>query len=323
MQANLMDNIKRQSSLISNLFRIELSRRKLTLPYHDCSSWQESGDILRDSLSKHTVYTYESGENQVRIVVFDGPGPPSSYLTTVFDVVSLPYLGTRLIQHSIAHSLQTKGLKILHSKFDIRALPPIPTFSQAGINVFCGISLKAHRPFEFDPMYFVILVKWEVVAMFSESLATETIRNMSIGLPVLYKPTSNAQVELSKFRDRYMGYVREVLSPTQAVIHCKDGHIRNINTEDLYIEASPSAIREFERRIGLRDDTRSAWRKIQELNFVLTKEGRRNRGVLQDRLNAIRRFLIDGGKDQLVIPLACFEQGILTLNLSPVRIDMA
>lgn len=311
-----------QSTLVCNMFHTELSRREFDLPYYDCSSWEDSTRILRDRLARHHAYRHPLENDQIRTIVFDGPERPPGHLSKNFDIAELPHFGTRLIEHSIARHLRAKGLKIQQTNFGLVAMPLMPTFSQARIDVHCGIFLQARRPFEADATYFVISVKWEVTAVFSESLANEMVRKMSIGLPALYKPSGDTPTELKQFRGRYIGHVRDLLSATEAVIHCKDGYLRTISTDSLYIEASPSAIREYERRINLRDDTRSAWRKIQELNFILTKEGRRNRSVLRDRLNAIRRFLASTNRDELAIPLACFEVGILSVNLSPVRIDL-
>jgi len=310
------------STLVTNIFKVELSPSKFDLPYHDFASWEDSTKMLRDRLAKHSIYRYKLANHTIRAIVFDGPQRPADCLSQTFDVAELPHFGTRVIEQSIARYLQGKRLRIQHTSFGLVAIPLLPTFSQAGIDVYCGISLRARRPFEVEPAYFVVSVKWEVTAVFSESLASEMMRTMSLGMPVLYKPTGDAPSEMKQFRGRYIGHVREVLASTEALVHCKDGCMRTIGTEALYVEASPSAIREYERRINLRDDTRSAWRKIQELNFILTKEGRRNRAVLRNRLDAIREFLANSNREELTVPIACFETGILTINLSPVRVQL-
>jgi hypothetical protein len=67
---------------------------------------------LRQDLTKYKVYRYKQGEQQVRIIIYDGPERPSEYLCAKFDIGELPYLGANLIEHSIARHLLAKRLTI-------------------------------------------------------------------------------------------------------------------------------------------------------------------------------------------------------------------
>jgi hypothetical protein len=313
------------ASLILNCFPVELSPVTLDLPFFDHETWEASTKELNERYARYTAHRFELNQNQIRTVLFDGPELPQNLDLLTTDVADFPNLGKKIIKKSISSYFEMKGLKTLHSNFRTLILKKSPDFSQGMVNLFCGIAFQVQRPFQDNPYGFIVCVKWEVSVFFEKSLEEPILRNMSVGMPVIYKPnteTGRIPEDLRCFRNKYLGKVREIVLQSEAVVFCKDKALRQIPLSDLFIEASPASIREYEKRLGMRHASRSLWYKIQECNFVLTPQGRRNPTVLKDRLQAIRKFLGADSRDILVMPLSCFQKGVVSINLSPMRVEV-
>ena len=168
-------------------------------------------------------------------------------------------------------------------------------------------------------------MQWEVKTTFKAKQDEPKLKATALlGLPVLYQPSSQEGIddEMKPFVNRYLGHVKEIQPQGRAIVDCKDHIQRHIPLIDLFLEASPLVIREYEKRSGLRSSSRSIWHKLQELNFVLSEQGRRNASVLKDRLQAVRLFLGGGSKEQLIVPAACFQEGSVIVGLSPERMEV-
>jgi hypothetical protein len=169
-----------------------------------------------------------------------------------------------------------------------------------------------------------VTVQWEVKTEFVKSLADDHLRRMSEGLPVLlrYNPQAwQPDEKLRPFRNRYLGVVKRVVSKETIEVLCRDNGRYQLPADKLFIEAKPSTIKEYENRDAAVQAGRSVWRRIQELNHVLTSAGRRNTSVLQDRLNSIRRFLSPQGSDLLVMELPIYGGGQANLDLRPAAVQ--
>jgi len=88
---------------------------------------------------------------------------------------------------------------------------------------------------------------------------------------------------------------------------------------DLYAEASPTVIAEFERRSSMPTRQKSSWHRIQELSLVLTAQGRRNGAVLRDRLDAVRKFLGGELTSELGIKASTFDSVQVFIDLRPSK----
>lgn len=314
-------------SLLLNCFPVELSPTTLDLPFVDYETWEASTRALEEDYAGFGAYRYKIDDHQIRVLLLEGPEFPSRLKLTIVEVTALPHLGTKLIERSLSRGLTARGLVTSRDGFGTtKVLARAPEFSQGLLQIFCGVSYQVRRPFEEDPCGFTLSVRWEVSPTFGASLADSTLRDMSEGMAVLYKPPVRPREippDLRPFRNRYLGHVHEIRSDAKAVVSCKDGVSRHVPLTDLVLEASPAAIREYESQAGLRYGSRSVWHKMQELNFILNSGGRRNASVLKDRLRAIRQFLGGGSREQLVLPLYCFRDGFVSVALSPVRIEVA
>ena len=185
------------------------------------------------------------------------------------------------------------------------------------------LEFQVRRPFKEQADAFILSVQWKTAVLFRESIANGSLRRIAIGAPVIYKPQSKDSVlpALKRFRYKYLGHVKEFQSNSFAVVNCRDSQSYQVPLTDLYLEASPVVIREYENLSGARYSNQSLWHKIQELDFVLNKSGRRNPSVLKDRLQAIRQTL-GGPREEVIIPMNCFQKGSLSLNLSPLNVEV-
>ncbi len=313
------------TGLILNCFPVELSQTTFDVPFLDYATWEVSTRALKEDYCDYLAYRYKTDDQQIRVVFLNGPRIPGGLEIMTVDVAQFPHFGQKVIERSVARYLTAKGLIIRRTGFETMAMRKSPEFSLGSISVFSGISFQPRRPFAKEPHRFMISVKWEVSASFNQSLIDLTLRAIAIGMPVLYKPvaaTRNIPPDLRRFRNRYLGRVREIRSDTEAVIYCKDDALRRMPLADLFLEASPEAIRAYERESGLKHEARSVWQKIQELDFVLTAARRRNPSVLRERLQAIRRFLGGDAREQLILPLSYFRGGSISIGLSPVRVEV-
>lgn len=313
------------ANLLLNCFPVELSPATFQLPFVDYANWKTSTEGLEKDYVGFSAHRYELETKQARVVLLDGPEEPRQLEQVTLDVAQNPHLGTKLIDQTLSHYLTTRGMRITRDKSTTKVAMQSPAFSKGVVDVFHGIEFQVRRPFEALPYSFVISAQWKLSVLFRESLSDTTLQAMSPGMSVLYKPLEPRDTlppDLQHFRYRYLGHIHKIESNTNALVRCKDGEIRSVPLTALFFEGSPAVLREYEKSIGGRYGTQSIWHKIQELEFVLNKTGRRNSSVLKDRLQAIRKFLGSGPKEQLVLPLSCFRDGSITLGLSPARIEL-
>jgi hypothetical protein len=311
--------------LALNCFPVTLSPTVFDVPFIDYKVWEASTKALREEYDGYLAFRYKTDDQQVRVVLLDGPQIPQKLTRMTVDVAELPSLGKRVVERSLTHYLAARGLMSRRTGFETTVMKKTPEFSQGCISIFCGISFQVRRPFEANPYSFMMSVKWEVTASFEQNLMDSTLRAIALGMPVLYKPssaTSRIPEDLQRIRNRYLGRVREIRSEAEAVVYCKDDQLRRVPLADLYLEASPEVIRAYERESGMKREARSVWQKIQELNFVLNAMGRRNPSVLKDRLEVVRKFLGGGTREQLTIPLRYFGEGSISVGLSPLRVEV-
>jgi hypothetical protein len=294
------------ANLLLNCFPVELSQTAFDLPFVDYRTWEDSTRGLGGEYANFLAYRYKPDMHQIRVILLNGPEFPRHLCQMSAEVAELPHLGRRLIERSFVRHLTAKGLKVPRGGFGTtKVLRRAPEFSQGLLNVYAGISFQVRRPFREKPYFFTISIQWEVTPVFRGSLAEPTLRVMSIGRAVLYRPaaqTREVPPDLRLFRHRYLGHVSNIQSDIAAQVACRDGIERRIPLRDLSLEASPTTIRAYENQMGLNYGSRSVWPKMQEFNYVLTQGGRRNRSVLKDRLQAIKEFLGGRSREQLVLP---------------------
>lgn len=307
------------SGLVINWFPAEIAPTVLLLPYVDCASWDDSKRERNRSYREYASYRTMIPSGAVRIVLLRGPALASPQEQAEFDVGMMPQLGVRLIELALIDHLQKRGMRITSNSFGVIALREHPDFSQAGINLHSGVSFKARRPFLDEPHQFALSAQWEARAIFTHSLAHDAIKGMCKGMPVLYRPKDHPPEALQAYENRYLGRVRDLDGHDRAVVACRDGSSHNLSLGELYLEASPSSIRAYEKATGIEAEA-SVWRRIQELSLVARKGGGRNTSVLRDRLGHIISLLGGDKHEQLTIPAPSFAPAAVTIRLSPIAV---
>lgn len=318
------------SGLILNSFPVEVSPPRLTFHFLELDTWEESTIEKESSYPSYTTFRYEKASSQgddssrrrVRLVLLSGPAVPAGVEAEEFDVGALPGLGRIIIENSLARHLAAQGMTVRRGHFEHHALRRVDEAAGHLVHVYAGISFRARRPFRESPHSFTLSAQWIASAVFSETLASPALRSIAGGLGVLYTPRGRPEEDLRPFVNQFVGHVRQAAYRDQAEVMCRDHVRRSIPLVDLTLEASPEAIRRYEQATGSSQQPSRIWRRLQQLSKVLTKEGRRNTFVLRDRLEAIRGVLGGFAKEQLVLPLATYAEGTVSIGLAPVKVEI-
>ena len=319
--------------LILNCFPVEVSPPTLALPYVEYSTWEASTAGRKKDYPGFKTYRYkhlvpaEGGAPTsyvIRLLLLSGTRPPANMQCETCDIGKLPGLANTLIEQSLARHLKSCSMTIRRGAFETLALHRREDISSPLIHLYSGISFRARRPHQAEPYRFALTVQWEAVAHFAETLSNKHLRKISDGLAVLYTPQNKPLSELDPFQNRFVGRVKDIISPREAVVSCKDNVLRTIALPDLTLEASSEAIRRFEQQRGIKQRPSSIWSQVQQLSKVLTKENRRNASVLSDRLDAIRAILGGTSREQLVLALhSSYAEGKVSIGLSPQSVELA
>jgi hypothetical protein len=310
-------------ALFINWFKVDLSPPSFTLPTKDYPTWEDS-TVARDSdtLKPFHAYRGRTGAETISIVLFDGPPPPLDWEGRAYSARTHRNIVAEIIRHALEEHFRTEKLVVSRSKRGVTATRPINLTANDAIQLSSGVSCQTYCPDAEIGMG--VTVQWEVKTEFVKSLADDHLRGMCEGLPVLlrYDPrTWQPEAKLRPFRNHYLGVVKSVVSKDTIEVLCRDGGRYQLPADKLFIEAKPSTIKEYENRNTTVQPGHSVWRRIQELNHVLTGAGRRNTSVLQDRLNSIRRFLSPQGSDLLVMNLPVYGGGQANWDLRPAAVQ--
>jgi hypothetical protein len=315
------------SNLILNSFPVEVSPPKLSLPFIEFESWEASTAERNKKYSKFRTHRHTragtSDQQRIRLVLLSGPALPAQIPNEEIDVGDVPKLAAILIESSLSNHLESQGMTIKRGKFEHLALRRVDASTGQLIHMYSGISFNARRPFRDQPHSFTLSAQWVARAIFSETLANTTLQGVARGLGVLYTPRTRPLEELLQFANHFVGHVRQITPPNHAEVICRDNVRRSIHLDDLTLEGSPEALRRYEQATGSQQEPSRIWRRLQHLSKVMTNEGRRNSSVLRDRLDAIRSVLGGFSKEQLVLPLASYVEGTVSIGLAPIRVEIS
>ncbi len=316
------------STLTINYFPAEISPAILRLPFIECASWEDSTSAKEGQYAKYTSWRYQPSElsgTGVRLVLLNGPDKPSSASEESFDVGRFWRIALISIEESLASHFAGLGMGIEDAHFERLAIRRVHDTTDEMIELSTGVSFRAKRPFRDDHYGFVVMLNWEVRALFRETLENDALRGIALGMPVLYKPSANAPAPLRQFRNRFVGRIRSLESNRIAVVSCRDNVSRQVAFADLRLEASPATVKKYEQVCRRNLGPSRFLRQIQQLNMTLTRENRRNVAVLRDRLEAIRDVLrqsMGASGDQLILSLSSYQQGSLVIGLSPLKVEL-
>lgn len=313
--------------LLLNSFPVEVTPINFVLPYADFPSWEESTAARDSQFADIATWRYAVDETELgvnpsrnRMVFLNGPEMPRGADSTTFDLGRFWRIGCLSIEESLGAHFSKFGYEVEKNHFERVALAPHHASIDGSVELATGLSFSVRRPFHDEPYRFAATFQWVVRAFFRDTLENDSLARIALGMPVLYKPRSAPSGELRKFTNRFLGRIRSIEgSKGIAVVLCKDEAPRSVRLVDLRLEASPAVIKTYEKQIRSRSGPSSIIRTIQQLKLSLTKENRRNITALRDRLERIRSLLLEVGssRDQLVVPLASFQSGSISMGLAP------
>lgn len=310
-------------ALFINWFKIDFSPASFTLPTKDYPTWEDSTAALdSDAIRRFDAYRGRTGPENISIVLLQGPAPMEGWEARVYAAHTHRNVVTEIIKRTLEAHFKCGNLVTQKSKWGVTATRPVHALANNAIQLSCGVSCQAHFPDSETGIG--VTIQWEVRTEFVKSLADDQLRGMCENLPVLlrYNPQEwEPDEKLRPFRNHYLGVVKRVLSKDLIEVLARDNGLYQLPPDKLFIEAKPSTIKEYERRSMTNPAGGVVWRRIQELNHVLTSAGRRNTSVLQDRLNSIRKFLSPQGNDLLVMELPVYGGGQANLNLRPAAVQ--
>jgi hypothetical protein len=316
-------------ALLINSFAADLNPIRPLLPFLDYPSWQASTEAKEGKFAGCSTWRYELREdedkgnpNRFRMIFLSGQQLPAGASTQEFDVGRFWRIGTLLIEEAFSAHFKQLSFVIEDSHFEKFALRAVSNSPDDAIELATGVSFSARRPFRDDQYRFALSFKWEVRALFRDTLANADILRIALGMPVLYKPQEGVPAELLHFRNRYLGRVRSIENDgTATVITREDNQPLRVPLADLKLEASPAVIKVYEQRARSRSGPSPIIRTIQQLKRSYTRENRRNVTASKDRLEEIRALLNRAGAslDQLIVPLSSFQAGSVTISLIPME----
>jgi hypothetical protein len=312
-----------QMALFINWFKVDLTPATFMLPTKDYPTWEDSTSARdSDELKPFATYRGRTGPDKISIILLNGPGAPPAWEIRDFAAHTHRNVVSEIIKRTLEVHFQSGRLVTSRSKWGVTATRPVNVQANNAIQLSCGVSCHVHFP---DCEAGIgVTIQWQVTTEFVKSLADDQLRGMCENLPVLlrynlqeWQPEEN----LKRFRNHYLGSVKQVVSKDVIEVLARDNKCYKIPASNLFIEAKPSTIKEYERRRSTNQGEGVVWRRIQELNHVLTSAGRRNTAVLQDRLNSIRRFLSPQGNDMLMMELPVYGGGQANLDLRPTVVQ--
>ena len=316
-------------ALLLNSFPVDVAPVEALLPYVDYGSWEISTLAKQSQFAEFRTWRYalakeEAGanENHVRMVFLQGPQAPSGAAQTTFDLGQFWRIGCLLIEDGLTSHFSKLGFAIEQNNFERFALRRYTGSPDNALDLATGLSFSARRPFREDKYGFALSFQWIVRAMFKDSLATGSLAQIALGMPVIYKPVGTIPPGLLEFKHRYLGRVRSIdTSGKSATVVGRDDEPRTIPLRDLRLEASPAVIKLYEQKIRHLSGPSPILRTIQQLKMSFTKNNRRNVTALRDRLDIIRSSLNQAGssRDQLVVPLSSFQSGSVSIALTPIE----
>jgi hypothetical protein len=318
-----------QMALLLNSFPVDITPVEALLPYIDYKTWEISTSEKKSQFNEFGTWRYEMRDdetaedgNRIRMVLLGGPHVPRVSSQTTFDLGRFWKIGCLFIEDALTAHFSKLGFATEQSSFERLALRRYTGSPDSAVELTTGVSYSARRPFREDRYRFTLSFQWVVRAMFRDSLLNESLARIALGMPVIYRPNGVVPSDLQEFRNRYLGRIRSVDSEHKtAAVMCRDDEPRIISLLDLRLEASPAVIKLYEQRVRSRSGPSQILRTIQQLKMSFTKDNRRNATALRDRLDEIRRLLYQAGssRDQLVVPLASFQSGSVSIALNPIE----
>lgn len=305
--------------LAINWFRIALSSDTLSLPAETFPTADAASIAMRDDdLRGVTLHRSapDAGGN-ITLVALTGVNEKRPvWKARVFSVAENAHLFAHIVELSLsAHLNKRDGVHAHRTKWEVEGYKEDQGFEHPAVQLFRGITAEA-QPDEDGRLG--LIANWRVRGRFRVSLANAQIASRALNAPVELRVVDDdwplAQ-SLKRYQGRYLGRVVR-LRGKQAEVMTRAGEKTRVPVDYLYFEASPQRIRDYETSFMRNTRTISAWNRMQQLTYALTKQGKRNPSIFRDRMRAIVEFLGQGA-DFLICEADTFATAQITIDLQP------
>lgn len=308
-----------------NLFEVEFSERCVNLPSKRFADDSHATEFLRQQPRSMRAHRVRRADGQTALLVFEGEVTTPDFETETVDLSDEPYLALQLARHAIYRYFRDRGFIVRADKFTLTVREQEPRLKRGAAVVYRGVSLQFTSPFAETASKLSVIATWQTPAEFTRSVADPVLRAMALGQAVIFRSERGERdlgPELRGFRNRFLGRIREFTSSSEAAVYCRDHSVRLLSVDELYLEARPNVLAEYDRRTST-VGTEPIWSQMLKMNHTLSDAGRRNTAVLQNRLVSVREFLGGGNKQKLSLPATKFDDVVISMSLDPLIVPVS
>jgi hypothetical protein len=313
-------------NLSINWLQLDFSPQTVRLPANQFSNWEETTSLIRgrlkDSQPVRQSHRDGKGEN-ILLALVSGSEIPEGWSEREFDLYNTPFIAKRVAQLAVTEYLKSHGATVYGTRFDLIATRHAGEFSDLGVLLKTGVRLRFFAPQ--STLICGFTANWEVRAEFTRTLEDTRLRSICRGMPVVLTGAEDAAglpSTLTEYLGRFVGEVISVIDDQTIEVWTRTEERLLLPAKNLRLEAKPSVMRELEHAAGMSEQSRSIFRRIQELKLVLAN-GRRNLNVLRDQVRAIRHFFGPDAADSLVFPVLLWQQRIsVAMRLVPAPVQI-
>jgi len=296
-----------------NWFSVQLPSSLVELSAASFPSSQERKDFIELNTGLHKrTYRCISADAAQLLVVLSGPCPTGpNWVPRAFSLNEHPHLFSRVVENAFAETLASMGADIERSRWEILATRGVNARVPHGLVLSTGIAAKGF--YVESHAQLGLTLAWKVLAAFARTLDDPTMKAIALGRPAVKRTPST----LPGVPQRgFLGTVAGFTGDGRVQIRGRDRHMAEHAVTDVTLEATAETLRAYEAESRSGADVRWAWRRIQELSFGLNPNGRRNNGVLRDRMRAVRDFVF-GENDTLPLKLPSAFNGSALVSSRP------
>jgi hypothetical protein len=163
-----------------------------------------------------------------------------------------------------------------------------------------------------------VTLKWIVRPVFEKPLTALPSSHRCDGYPLILRwPKSKAAAlpeAIAPFNGRYLGTVLSRVNANEFAVLIRDGSEQNVRGDVLFAESKPDVIADLESILTREVGQQSIQRRILQLSHSLKADGRRNPGILRDKLHSALKLVDPSGRGDVKIPMAPNCSGVMWLN---------
>lgn len=275
-----------------NAFPVTIADSVLHLPVRVHDSEQARNDHKRQLPKSSQVVDLIANSEGYRTACIRCQDTPDGYTSQRINLFDQQYIAPRIALSAISAGMQSREHFVRRRGLRTQALHQDPTVSFGLAHVRSGVEFYVEQPFQDTLSALYLVARWITPIEFTESIAHPTLRSISLGKGVIYRPGSDGPaVAIKKFTNKYLGQVRRLTSTNSAIVKCRDRQERELTLSHLFLEGNPSNLHAYERASQTPGKRARFWNQVLKAQFVLDQNGRRNLDVLRQQISATRESL--------------------------------